>query len=274
MTSFLLLKALCDFLREVVEDYAASQNENGEWVIPRVFEWSLPYKNPRANEKIDFPYIVARIINGEDPTVEVGDLNGSTVSIYLAFGVYRESEKEDGFIHPDGAFDLLNLMETVRIALFRKAVLNHKFEIIKPYKWDIPDEQPYPLWDRRFPFGLYKVPLDKWKEMIYLDTAENKKVKYQEQPNNSKSQTVRKKAAPARKEPMIYVGPNLREGRLSSFMVFKREYPPFLTTLMEQKPALKKLIVPLSKLKQAKENVKQPGTIEFQAAKEVMKRGV
>lgn len=140
MTAFLLLQALCRFLRETVKDYAAAQGDDGEFRIPKVYEWYLPFKNPKAPEKIDFPYIAPRITNGEDLQAE------SRVYIDIAFGVYREGREIDGFTHPDGAYDLLNLMEHVRIALFRHSILDRRYTIERPYKWDIPDEQPYPLW--------------------------------------------------------------------------------------------------------------------------------
>lgn len=146
MTAFLLLQALCKFLRETVKDYAAAQGDDGEFRIPKVFEWYLPFKNPRAEEKIDFPYIAPRIISGEDMDAGLHAPLLSTVRIDIAFGVYRESGGIDGFTHPDGAYDLLNLMEHVRIALFRQSAIDNKYIIEKPYKWDIPDEQPYPLW--------------------------------------------------------------------------------------------------------------------------------
>lgn len=146
MTAFLLLQALCRFLRETVKEYAAAQGDHGEYRIPKVFEWYLPFKNPKVKEQIDFPYIVPRIISGEDMGADSDAVLLSTVRIDIAFGVYRESGEIDGFIHPDGAYDLLNLMEHVRIALFRQTTLDNKYSIEKPYKWEIPDEQPYPLW--------------------------------------------------------------------------------------------------------------------------------
>ncbi|MFU1797375.1 hypothetical protein ACM1RC_26150 [Paenibacillus azoreducens] len=146
MTAFLLLQALCQFLRDTVKDYAAAQGDDGEYRIPRVFDWYLPFKNPKVEEKIDFPYITPRIRKGEDLPDDSQAILLSTVHIDISFGVYREGTALGGFVHPDGAYDLLNLMEHVRIALFRKSVLDNKYSIEKPYKWEIPDEQPYPLW--------------------------------------------------------------------------------------------------------------------------------
>lgn len=140
MTAFFLLVAIRNYLRDVVGEYAAAQGQGGGFRKPEVFEWFLPFKNPRHEEKIDFPYIVVRPTDGQDLTDE------STVQVELSFGVYNEGTPRDGTTHPDGAYDLLNLMEHIRIALFRKSVLDSRFRIEKPYKWQIPAEQPYPLW--------------------------------------------------------------------------------------------------------------------------------
>lgn len=143
MTAYLLLKSLCDFLRQSVADYAAAQGDKGNDRIPEVFEWYLPFKNPRASEKIDYPYIVARIHEGQN----TNDINmGSTVRIDLAFGIYKEGRNHDGFVMPDGAYDLLSLMEHTRISLFKQHTIDRRYSIEKPYKWQIPEEQPYPLW--------------------------------------------------------------------------------------------------------------------------------
>jgi len=145
MTSAMLLRALCRFLRQTVDDYAAAQGKEGEYRTPEVYEWYLPFRDGRNQPNIDFPYIVARIINGEDPVNDSQSPILSTVRIDLSFGVYNEAPDDD-VIHPDGAYDLLNLMEHVRIALFRQLIIDGRYKIEQPYKWHIPDEQPYPLW--------------------------------------------------------------------------------------------------------------------------------
>lgn len=143
MTAAMLLRAICAFLRGLLTDYAAAKGDGGRFVPPQVFEWYLPFKNPKTPEKIDFPYVVTRIINGEDSQ----DLNvGSKVQINLSFGVYDEGERVGEFLQPTGAYDLINLMEHVRIGLQRQQVIGNRFRIEMPYKWSIPEEQPYPLW--------------------------------------------------------------------------------------------------------------------------------
>lgn len=143
MTSVLLLKALSRFLTETVSNYSAAQGEDKQFREPVVFDWFLPFKNPKIPEKIDFPYIVPKITNGQDGNERTAN---STVHINIAFGVYKEAVDVNGLQHPDGAYDLLNLMDYVRISLFQQGILDKRYKLELPYTWDIPEEQPYPLW--------------------------------------------------------------------------------------------------------------------------------
>lgn len=145
MTPFNLLKQLAAFLRELLADYNAARGKSGEIVAPQVYEWYLPFKNGKTTEDVDFPYVTARITAGEDPESPVE--NASTVNITLEFGVYSAGTQKGNVLHPDGAYDLLNLMDYVRVALFKKSTIGGRFMIQRPYSWSIPEEQPYPLWN-------------------------------------------------------------------------------------------------------------------------------
>lgn len=146
MTAVLLLKALVKFLQESVNEYAAAQAADGEFKAPLVFDWDLPFKDPRKPEKIDFPYICARIRKGVDPDADPMDSIFSTVEIDLYFGVYHPGSDKDGFIHADGGNDLLNLMEHIRQALLMKGIIENKYKIERPYQWEIPQDQPLLFW--------------------------------------------------------------------------------------------------------------------------------
>ncbi|OPA76743.1 hypothetical protein BVG16_16360 [Paenibacillus selenitireducens] len=145
MSAVLLLDAVSRFVRKTVEEYSAAQGKNGVYKHPKVFEWYLPFKNPKIPEDTDFPYVVARIVNGKDAVNQRNDAE-CTVDIALSFGVYSEATDEEGFKQPDGGYDLLNLMEHVRITLLNENIIDKKYEIQRPYVWEIPEEQPYPLW--------------------------------------------------------------------------------------------------------------------------------
>lgn len=146
MTASMLLNTLCSFLRKTVEGYAAAQSSSRQYVPPKVFEWDLPFKNPRQTEKVDYPFIVARIAGGEDPEMSANAVLMSRVQIELVFGVYSEGSEASGFVVRDGLYDLINLMEHVRQALQREPLLDNRYRLERPYKWHIPEEQPYPLW--------------------------------------------------------------------------------------------------------------------------------
>lgn len=146
MTAYFLLKSLIAYLQDVIDEYAAAQADGGNYQVPKVFDWYLPFKNPRASEKIDFPYVTAKLVEGTDPVDDGHSPTLSTVRIDISFGVFAEAKDENGFHHPDGAYDLINLMEFVRIRLLRHGVIDNQYRIERPYKWHFPDEQPYPLW--------------------------------------------------------------------------------------------------------------------------------
>lgn len=168
MTSVLLLQELCKFLQETVKDYAAAQGEQDGFRAPEVYDWFLPFKNPKMPDKIDFPYVVPKFVDSECSAREGNQLQ-STVTIEISFGVYSENNDENGNVHPDGAYDLLNLMEYVRIALLRQEILNKRYKIELPYKLDIPEEQPYPLWvgRARTKWTIQSVIPERGVDMIY-----------------------------------------------------------------------------------------------------------
>lgn len=149
MTAYGLLKAVSTFLRDTMAGYAAAQGKQKQFRVPEVYEWYLPLQNSEQPDEIDFPYIVPRIVKGE----EMADYKGqyhhdadSAIHIAISFGIYHEGTEVDGVTPYDGAYDLLNVMEHVRISLLRQPMVARKYELQKPYTWHIPDEQPYPLW--------------------------------------------------------------------------------------------------------------------------------
>ncbi|MGG4034207.1 hypothetical protein ABEV74_10990 [Paenibacillus cisolokensis] len=67
-------------------------------------------------------------------------------------------------------------------------------------------------------------------------------------------------------EPLIYIGPNLPGGRLSRFRVFRGGgIPPFLSDLVDQRPEIERLIVPVSGFPAAVKRAESPGTVEYMA---------
>ena len=63
------------------------------------------------------------------------------------------------------------------------------------------------------------------------------------------------------KTAMVYVGPSLPKGVLNQFTVFRGEFPPHIVTLMGKSESLKNLMVPVSKLSQARKEIMTKGSL-------------
>lgn len=89
-----------------------------------------------------------------------------------------------------------------------------------------------------------------------------------------KPKARQEKAQPKAEKPeaTIYIGPNLPGGRLTSFRVFREGLPSYLGDLLQERPELKRLIVPLSSFQEARKRVATPGTIEHAAAAKMLER--
>ncbi|RXZ84585.1 hypothetical protein EBB07_00785 [Paenibacillaceae bacterium] len=73
-----------------------------------------------------------------------------------------------------------------------------------------------------------------------------------------------KKEPKVSKEQLIYVGPNLRGGRLLRFTVFREGVPDYLSELVKQ-PEVSRLLVPVSALSETLQRVDTAGTLEHKA---------
>ncbi|MEK3770118.1 hypothetical protein MKY14_16320 [Paenibacillus sp. FSL R5-0887] len=99
---------------------------------PAVHIGFLPQKNRENAEISEFPFILVRPSTGDDQQ------DSSKVTVKLVFGV--KAEDQQGFI------DLFNIMEQVRIEFLRQRIINRRYKMELPYKWEFFDEQPYPEW--------------------------------------------------------------------------------------------------------------------------------
>lgn len=61
--------------------------------------------------------------------------------------------------------------------------------------------------------------------------------------------------------PRIYVGPSLPKAKLPQFTVFANGYPQYVQDLIDKCPSLKQLIVPTSKVQQARRELAVKGTL-------------
>lgn len=130
MTPLMLQDALCDFLKGVVGSYLLDTNRQTT-KAPQVVPSYLPLKG--TTDTADFPFVIVRMSSEED----TGDRAKVTVKIIV--GVYAEDIAQ-------GSGDLMNILERIRQALFKKRVIDKRFRIEYPFSWQVPDEQPYPEW--------------------------------------------------------------------------------------------------------------------------------
>lgn len=121
MTKILLLEELKKFCENAVKDYrlpTAVQKGDTERIFrpPKIFRMRL--SDSKAAEKI-VPYIILQVVTGKDGQME-GEYPEASAVVRLIFSVYNEDEQE-------GALSLLNVMETVRIALLKNTALGDMF---------------------------------------------------------------------------------------------------------------------------------------------------
>lgn len=129
MIPVLLLDELCQFLTETIKNYELDTFQSTNRA-PAVYCEALPLNTTSSQDE---PYILVRLKGGEDQTGQ------SKATVTLDFCVYSENVQQ-------GPFQLLNVMERVRQALFQKRVLAKKYRIEYPLKWDKPKEQLHPEW--------------------------------------------------------------------------------------------------------------------------------
>lgn len=120
-TPILLIQAIKGFLEELVQDSVIPK--------PAVHLGYLPRQTKDNADKPEFPYILVRPATGIDN-------DDCKVTVHLIFG--SEADDDQGFL------DVFNQMERVRIALLEQQIIDRRFRLELPYKWEFPPEQPEP----------------------------------------------------------------------------------------------------------------------------------
>lgn len=81
--------------------------------------------------------------------------------------------------------------------------------------------------------------------------------------NNEKNETIKPKVTKVKdSEPVIYLGPSLRNGMLQQFSVFNNGIPAYLAGDIEKCPAIKALMVPIAKSAIARNKLSEKGALE------------
>lgn len=72
---------------------------------------------------------------------------------------------------------------------------------------------------------------------------------------------------------LIYVGPNLMHGRAQQYAVFQGGIPAHLNELRDQHPEIDELIVEVSELSKARQQIATPGTPKYEAYQRLIRKG-
>lgn len=127
----LLVEDLSVYLQKKLKEFSL-ETKKGRRSI-KIFKYFLPTKRKETED--DFPLIIIRPFEGEDS-------KQSDATVKFICGVYSQDE--------EGIYDLISLMEKVRLALLEDYEINPKFRLEqtenKPLKWEISEDQPYPQW--------------------------------------------------------------------------------------------------------------------------------
>lgn len=127
----LLVEDLSVYLQKKLKEFSLETKKGRRSV--KIFKYFLPTKRKETED--DFPLIIIRPIEGEDS-------KQSDATVKFICGVYSQDD--------EGIYDLISLMEKVRLALLEDYEINPKFRLEqtenKPLKWEISEDQPYPQW--------------------------------------------------------------------------------------------------------------------------------
>lgn len=154
MNPILLVKELCAFLETVLNEFVLETGK-GPDKAPRVVEGWLPPKGSSSSNEPDFPYVIVRLYKGED-----NDKRGQ-VTIKIIVGTYSEEI--------EGWKDAGNVIMRIRNALLITRILDNRYRLELPLKWQLFEEQPYPEWIGEIITNwIIALPLEQAKEDDYV----------------------------------------------------------------------------------------------------------
>ncbi len=111
--------------------------------------------------------------------------------------------------------------------------------------------------------------------MIFLDTKKLQKGNIPVEPGTISDPAPQSSASPP--EQLIYIGPHLPGGRLSTSFISLGGFPIYLEDIAESLPAIKDLFVPVAELSHAKKALNETGSIQqiaYSAVTEAIKGGI
>ncbi len=129
-----LIKSIQTEIQEAVKDYKLAAEGQEDKKIT-VYAQHIP-DDCFMNDSY-YPLVVAAINKIEDAADDSYPAL-STVTVGLTFGVYGEDRY--------AWVDLLNVMERTRQRLVNSRLLDNRFRLQFPVKWETIEAQPYPFW--------------------------------------------------------------------------------------------------------------------------------
>lgn len=147
------------------------ESEPGEYISPNIFIGAVPPKRkgnaPGQDDKSAFPFIINRIISGEDTDA------GSIINLHTICGIYTASNVEAG------EHDIINLTMRVKRLLMVQQILEKRFIREGAVKWHMGDIEDRYLQATPFFGGVIKTT---WSVPAYekLLTFEQEKEVYGE----------------------------------------------------------------------------------------------
>lgn len=149
-----LIKSIQTEIQEAVKDYKLAAEGQGDKKVT-VYAQHIP-DDCFTNDSY-YPLVVAAINKVEDGAEDSQPVP-STITIGLTFGVYGEDEY--------AWVDLLNVMERTRQRLVNSRLLNNRFRLQFPVKWETIEAQPYPFW---FGYGTLEYSMPRPIETRYAN---------------------------------------------------------------------------------------------------------
>lgn len=130
MTGVGLVLALSAYVRDVVKDYRLESDGGGEKRVT-VYEQLIPEEVFEHDDAEEYhPLIGVSLRTMEDD-------ERAELTVDLTVGTYSEDR--------DGWRDLLNMLDTVRLGLLKKQLLEGRYRLITPLTAEVLERQPVPF---------------------------------------------------------------------------------------------------------------------------------
>ncbi len=142
--SFELIRAINQVLKDGIQDFKARvpESEPGEYITPNIFIGAVPPKRkgntPGQDDKSVFPFIINRMVSGEDTETE------SIINLQTICGIYTAYDVEAG------EHDIINLTMRVKRLLSVQQIIDKRFMKTGAINWHLGEIQDRYL--QAFPF--------------------------------------------------------------------------------------------------------------------------